>query len=1414
MRWFLEPIERNRFLRLPTVPSNLCSVTFTADGIRGWAVGTGGTIVATVDGGNTWQSQTSGSTAELKSVRFSANGKWGFAVGTGGTIVATVDGGNTWQSQTSGSTADLKSVAISADGKRGFAVGTGGTILATVDGGNTWQSQTSGSTADLKSVAISADGKRGWAVGERGTILASVDGGNTWQSQTSGSTADLESVAISADGKRGWAVGLDRTILATVDGGNSWQSQTSGTTAWLNSVTISADGKRGWAVGSNGTILATVDGGNSWQSQTSGDTAQLNSVTLSADGKRGFAVGSNGTILATVDGGNSWQSQTSGTTAWLNSVTISADGRRAIAGGFYGVIVATVDGGNSWQSQTSDAKPLLNSVTISADGKRGWAVGISGPILATVDGGNTWHSQQSGSRAEWRDLNSVTILTDGKRVWAVGSNGTILATVDGGNTWQSQTSGSKAKLNSVAISADGKRGWAVGSNGTILATVDGGNAWQSQTSGSKAELRSVAISADGKRGWAVGDYGTILATVDGGNTWQSRTSDSKALLSSVGFFADGRCGFAVGHGTILATDDAGNTWTPATYRRSPAPWFYLATAAVLALAVLGLFWNRQPQEPVPSIADKGQTDQPITSIEEDRLGFAELAQGLERYLRNAETRPPLVLGLNAPWGRGKSSVMNMLRTQIERAGSRSVWFNAWHHQKEDVTLAALLASVCEHALPPCLTWLGLRFRTRLLWQRVQRRPWRWLLCLALLLLPLLHPQGATAGAGSLAEQLVDLLPKLLEGNLAAVFSSLFGAFRESPDNFVGSLALLLSLAGVTAVFIYGLRAFPDSPAVLLASVSNRFKVADAKAQTTFRQSFRRDFGDVCQALRPHTLTVFIDDLDRCEPAKTAEMLEAVNYLADSGACFVVLGMAREVVEAQLAHHYCELADARLRVKRVDGEKVEAPADGISQEDRERVAYARKYLHKLINLEIYIPALTDAQTKALLKIATGATKPEGWRARLIAGSRAVAGFWQCHRQAVLWSLSLAAAVSAGWLWIVPGVQQWNRARIQQLEDDRAQAGKQIAALQEAEQQASIALDYAKGRELAATRQVFPQTAVLMAGRKVDVPLGLREHLNEAVDVCDKGQEQGDLAPLLSVAFFLTRDHGEDIVGCWRERAKDARQAEAKLAELVKHRKAAELARKLDDFKQLRRELAEAMAAMAGAERAARLPTTSVAGPVGPNAPPGPKEKGEHAEPAVVYHHDEVPTWPLWLPVAVLLLVALGSVLLAEGDYVIHDNRSFKEAVDVWAPVVNADPELAAPREVKRFMNKARYFAMRLRPNVERRSRLRKFLAPKDVGEVSTKIDEDSIVALTALEHLHPEWFALPKDTKTSAVTVPIAGSLANKLDGTAGEILKKYLNESGSWKRQEQLALFLPLIGEYSSHASSATESKPSPTEPV
>jgi hypothetical protein len=142
-------------------------VCFT-DATNGWAVGSNGSILRSLDGGESWTTQPSGTTNYLSSVYFHDTST-GWVVGNEGLILKTVDGGTHWIAQGSGITVWLRSVWFQ-DSQTGWAVGANGVFLMTTDGGESWSPRKSFTNKTLSSIYFK-DANTGWVVGESGTIL-------------------------------------------------------------------------------------------------------------------------------------------------------------------------------------------------------------------------------------------------------------------------------------------------------------------------------------------------------------------------------------------------------------------------------------------------------------------------------------------------------------------------------------------------------------------------------------------------------------------------------------------------------------------------------------------------------------------------------------------------------------------------------------------------------------------------------------------------------------------------------------------------------------------------------------------------------------------------------------------------------------------------------------------------------------------------------------------------------------------------------------------------------------------------------------------------------------------------------------------------------------------------------------------
>jgi photosystem II stability/assembly factor-like uncharacterized protein len=101
----------------------------------------------------------------------------GWAVGTFGTILHTVDGGANWNLQDTPRQGDTEGTLWSitfVTPYTGWAVGNDGEILHTTNGGATWNQQSSGTTENLFDIAYDGDTTL-WAVGFDNTILKYTD---------------------------------------------------------------------------------------------------------------------------------------------------------------------------------------------------------------------------------------------------------------------------------------------------------------------------------------------------------------------------------------------------------------------------------------------------------------------------------------------------------------------------------------------------------------------------------------------------------------------------------------------------------------------------------------------------------------------------------------------------------------------------------------------------------------------------------------------------------------------------------------------------------------------------------------------------------------------------------------------------------------------------------------------------------------------------------------------------------------------------------------------------------------------------------------------------------------------------------------------------------------------------------------
>lgn len=223
-----------------------------------------GYILRTTDGGATWDVVSEHDQGNFpfgfNDMHFIPNTEIGYAVGTNGTLLKTIDSGLTWSQQFTGTTNNLYGIHF-VDANNGFAVGDN-LFLKTTNGGTSWSQP---AVPFLPERVFFIDSQTGY-IGGGGLLQKTTDGGSTWQDVSLTLPTGLFYVRdiYFSDANTGYVLTSDY-ILKTDNGGLLWeyQSLSSGGTKcsrfdWLNpSVALISGG--------NGVCWKTTNGGGNYK---------------------------------------------------------------------------------------------------------------------------------------------------------------------------------------------------------------------------------------------------------------------------------------------------------------------------------------------------------------------------------------------------------------------------------------------------------------------------------------------------------------------------------------------------------------------------------------------------------------------------------------------------------------------------------------------------------------------------------------------------------------------------------------------------------------------------------------------------------------------------------------------------------------------------------------------------------------------------------------------------------------------------------------------------------------------------------------------------------------------------------------------------------------------------------------------
>ena len=277
-------------------------------------------------------------------------------------------------------------------------------------------------------------------------------------------------------------------------------------------------------------------------------------------------------------------------------------------------------------------------------------------------------------------------------------------------------------------------------------------------------------------------------------------------------------------------------------------------------------------------------DAPLTDSKAADFHFDDFAATLARLIASPNTETPLAIGINGAWGSGKTSLLLRVKHMLDKP------------KGEDGKGEHRFAYREEKDFRKCKTvWFDA-------WKYNDED--KLLVALVRVILQAMQRDGL---ANNLKAWLNDPTQKTYDvvAMFINAFEASFGGLKFNLD--LEKHAEASSFEKYTAFFDY----FDNAFSVLLKAWSGN-----------------------------GALVVFIDDLDRCLPAKTVQTLEAIKLFLDKSGCVFVLGADIKIVQAAVETHY--------ENKGIVGEG------------------AKDYLEKVIQLRFNLPPiLEDAMSVYLL-----------------------------------------------------------------------------------------------------------------------------------------------------------------------------------------------------------------------------------------------------------------------------------------------------------------------------------------------------------------------------------------------------------------------------------------------------------------
>ncbi len=501
---------------------------FFTDTLNGWACGDD-KVIHTDDGGLNWSFQTVpyAGYMDLNTIFF-INKDTGWTAGYNRTIYRTVDAGETWIKQFSGSGSSVLYDLHFFDALHGCACGgdmyNHPVLMATDDGGLSWYARSVPADYDLGNVQLVSE-TEAWTFEIYGELYKSTDGGFTWSLFTTLDPGFNPGQMHFFNKQEALMIELyNASIRYTQHGWNTYQAMELYTYNAFNLVTFTLE-RFGIASGNNN-ILITRDGGLNWERRNDRFVQVAFFEPFNGWIMQEYL---NKNLLHSTDGGITWNEAESGHAGTLHQLNFVNDHLG------FGLtdepeLLKTINAGATWEiiELPFDSTWYYSHLQFM-DENTGFICAWPNQVYKTLNGGQDWETYE----INMTNIDGADFINE-LEGWVVDASGNVARTDDGGENWTYTTLPSIFLMDVDFVNS--QQGYIITKGGLLYKTNDGGNLWENM----QIDVSQGGLYVDFKdmmNGWITCDD-NVYRTYDGGFTWAEVLTNGTSFQNQfTGFFA-------------------------------------------------------------------------------------------------------------------------------------------------------------------------------------------------------------------------------------------------------------------------------------------------------------------------------------------------------------------------------------------------------------------------------------------------------------------------------------------------------------------------------------------------------------------------------------------------------------------------------------------------------------------------------------------------------------------------------------------------------------------------------------------------------------------------------------------------------------------------------------------------------------